>query len=99
MTPAETAGVFESLMLVAFGFAWPANILHTWRRKSAVGKSFAFLIIVLAGYVFGIAAKIFGGAINYVLFFYLLNLSLVGADLILSLHYRRRERPGGGPSS
>jgi uncharacterized membrane protein len=92
MDDASWAKLFESLMLVAFGFAWPANIVNTLKRKSAVGKSLAFLLIVIVGYLFGIAAKFFGNNINYVLFFYLLNLAMVAFDLFLYFLYRRRDR-------
>jgi hypothetical protein len=85
------AKIFESLMLVAFGCAWPANILNTWRRKSSIGKSLAFLIIILCGYIFGITAKIVKGDINYVVFFYLLNFVLVASDLFLFFWFRRKE--------
>jgi len=86
-----TADLLETAMLVAFGFAWPANILKTLSNRSTAGKSLAFLLIVLAGYVFGLAAKFIRGHLNYVAFFYALNLVLVLADTILYFHYRRRE--------
>jgi hypothetical protein len=86
------AKVFESLMLVAFGFAWPTNILTTLKRKSTVGKSLLFLFIIITGYVFGISAKIVNGSINYVFFFYILNIVLVAADLCLYFYYKRLER-------
>lgn len=79
-------------MLIAFGFAWPANIAHTLRHKSTLGKSISFLIIVLVGYLFGISAKILGKSINYVLFFYILNTLMVLFDIFLYYYYRRRER-------
>ena len=86
------ADILESAMLVAFGFAWPTNILNTLKNRSTAGKSLAFLLIVLTGYVFGLAAKLIRGHFNYVAFFYALNLILVLADTLLYFHYRRRER-------
>jgi uncharacterized membrane protein len=92
MDPAEIAKFLESGMLVAFGCAWPANILHTLRHKSTQGKSLVFLMIVLVGYLFGIAAKILGDSINFVLLFYVLNLAMVTCDILLYLYYWNKER-------
>lgn len=87
-----TADILESAMLVAFGFAWPTNILKTLSNRSTAGKSLPFLLIVVAGYIFGLAAKYIRGHFNYVVFFYALNLALVLADTCLYFHYLRRER-------
>ena len=35
--------ILESAMLVAFGAAWPVNILTSLRCRTAKGKSLAFL--------------------------------------------------------
>jgi hypothetical protein len=86
------ADVLECAMLVAFGFAWPANILKTLKNKSTVGKSLSFLHIVLVGYVLGLSAKLVRGSINYVAVFYMINLLFVLADTLLYYHYRRLER-------
>jgi lipopolysaccharide export LptBFGC system permease protein LptF len=91
--------IFESLMLISFGCAWPANILNTLRRKSAIGKSLSFLLIIIAGYIFGIAAKIVLGNINYVFFFYILNLLMVGFDLFLYFWYLRKDKIMKGSES
>ena len=85
------ADILESAMLVSFGLAWPVSIMKTLRTKATAGKSVAFLLIVLVGYVFGLTAKILRGDWNYVVFFYSLNLSLVAADTCLYFHYRRQE--------
>jgi hypothetical protein len=86
------ADALESAMLVTFGLAWPANILKTLRSRSTVGKSLAFLLIVLTGYIFGLSAKLIRGRLNYVALFYAVNLLLVLADTILYFHYRKLER-------
>ena len=36
-------GLLESAMLVAFGAAWPANIIKSLKSRTAKGKSLAFL--------------------------------------------------------
>ena len=98
-----TANILESAMLVAFGVAWPANIYNSLKVKSSVGRAPAFLIIVIAGYIFGLSAKLASPAgLNYVAFFYLLNLSMVSFDLFLYFRYRASDRakgliPPGGP--
>ncbi|MDR2339268.1 MAG: hypothetical protein LBF40_03925 [Deltaproteobacteria bacterium] len=93
------ANVLESLMLVAFGCAWPANIAHSLKRKSSVGKSLVFLVIVILGYLFGISAKIAGEGVNYVCLFYIANLLMVAFDLFLFFLYRGREsKAGRGPA-
>ena len=86
------ADILESAMLVSFGLAWPVNILKTLRNKSTAGKSAAFLLIVVAGYIFGLTAKLLRGDLNYVAAFYALNLALVACDTFLYFHYRRLER-------
>ncbi|MDR2613202.1 MAG: hypothetical protein LBG06_10420 [Deltaproteobacteria bacterium] len=95
MNPTDIAKFLESGMLVAFGFAWPTSIANTLRYKSVRGKSLSFLIIVFLGYLFGIAAKILGENINYVLFFYILNASMVLMDLCLYYYYWEKERDKG----
>jgi hypothetical protein len=92
MAPSDISKFLESGMLVAFGFAWPANILHTLRNKSTRGKSITFLMIVTIGYMFGIGAKILGNEVSYVLFFYVLNILLVGCDICLYFYYWNKER-------
>jgi hypothetical protein len=92
VTAFSTLGsLLESGMLIAFGFAWPANIAHTLRRKSAVGKSASFLIIIIIGYIFGIGSKIARQEINYVFILYLINLAMVSCDLFLYFYYKYKE--------
>ncbi|MDR1036588.1 MAG: hypothetical protein LBT40_08455 [Deltaproteobacteria bacterium] len=98
MTPSDISKFLESGMLVAFGFAWPANILHTLRLKSTQGKSLTFLLIVFVGYVFGIGAKILGNNINYVLLFYIANILMVSLDICLYFFYLSKERKKSGPA-
>ena len=46
--------LLEFAMLFAFGFSWPFAIMRTYRAKRVDGKSPAFMIIVLIGYLCGI---------------------------------------------
>jgi hypothetical protein len=83
-------------MMVAFGIAWPANILNSLRVKSSRSRSPQFFIIVMSGYILGLAAKFFDDAgLNYVAFFYLINLAMVGFDTFLYYHYRALDRQKG----
>lgn len=75
--------IFESLMMIAFGLSWPANIIKSWKSRTAKGKSIIFLFFVFIGYIFGIMAKIITGNINIPLIFYIVNLLMVGCDIIL----------------
>lgn len=83
------ANILESLMMFTFGCAWPASILKSWRARSAKGKSLAFLLLILAGYTCGMAAKVLTGQINFVLYFYAANFVMVFADFLLYLRNRR----------
>lgn len=90
------ANLCEIVMIVLFGLSWPNHVMKTFRDKSTKGKSLPFLLLIDAGYVFGITGKlILGNAPWYVLFFYFLNFSMVTADIALYLTYRYRERAAG----
>ena len=87
------AQILEILMMVAFGFSWPNNIITTLKNKSTKGKSLAFLLLIDFGYVCGIIGKIIGGNfVWYVLFFYVLNFTMVTIDLCLYFHFKRLEK-------
>ena len=79
--------VFEILMLVSFGFAWPTNIYKSLKSKSIKGKSVSFLYIILIGYVMGILHKIFYN-FDLVIIFYIINFIMVFIDLML--YYRNK---------
>ena len=64
-------------MLVCFGFSWPINVIKAYRARTARGTSLAFIILIITGYLAGIAAKFLNGQINYVLAVYVLNLAIV----------------------
>ena len=78
------AELFEIIMIVCFGMSWPMNVIKSYRARTAKGKSLPFLLLIITGYVFGIAGKLIGGNFKwYVLFFYVLNLVMVLTDLVL----------------
>ena len=80
--------IFEIIMLVCFGAAWPFSIYRSYRSKSNSGKSVVFLFVVLAGYIAGILHKIL---FNYdlVIILYSINAVMVSADILLYFRNRR----------
>lgn len=74
--------IFEILMLVCFGFAWPTSIYKSIKSKSTEGKSLIFMLIIMAGYIFGILNKIYNNY-DFVIYLYILNLAMVGTDVFL----------------
>lgn len=88
------AQILEAMMVIAFGMAWPASILKSWRSGTAKGKSLFFLCVVDAGYLCGIASKFVGG-VNYVLIFYIVNFLMVTADIFLHRRNLRLDAKAG----
>ena len=86
----EIYELLEITMIVAFGASWPFNVVKSYRARTAKGKSIFFLCLILFGYVAGITSKFLNEGYMadfaskwYVLFFYVLNLIMVGTDLVL----------------
>lgn len=85
--------LFEILMVVSFGVSWPVNVVKSYRSRTAKGKSLGFLLLIFVGYIFGIIAKVLAPSFKwYVLFFYVLNLIMVGLDLILYIRNKSLDR-------
>jgi hypothetical protein len=80
--------IFEIVMLVCFGSAWPFSIYKSWKSRSVKGKSFVFLIIVLVGYLSGIFHKILFNFDN-VIYLYITNFILVSIDTALFIRNRK----------
>lgn len=85
------AKVFETIMLICFGFSWPISVCKSLRSKSTAGKSVFFVLAIAVGYVAGILSKILGDQVNYVLVLYCINLAIVSVDLFLCIYYRNRK--------
>ncbi len=75
--------IFELIMLICFGLSWPISVYKSITCRSTQGKSLAFMLAIIIGYICGIAGKIAGGELNYVITLYLINLLFVSADLVL----------------
>jgi len=83
--------IFEVIMLVCFGISWPISVCKSIRSGSTSGKSVIFMLAIIVGYISGIASKIVGNQINYVLFMYCLNLLMVSVDLGVYFVNKSRE--------
>lgn len=75
--------IFETVMLLCFGFSWPMNLIKAYNAKTAKGTSLPFILLIIIGYVAGITAKIITGQTNYVLAAYVLNLAIVLLNLVI----------------
>lgn len=80
--------IFEIIMLICFGAAWPVSIYKTYTSKSTAGKSVIFLIVIMIGYVAGIIHK-FMYSQDWIIFLYMLNLTMVFTDTMLFLRNSR----------
>ena len=91
--------ILEVIMIVSFGASWPLNVLKSYRARTTKGKSLAFLCLIFFGYIAGIASKLMNEAYMaaigekwYVLFFYILNFLMVGADLIMYARNKKLDK-------
>ena len=91
--------ILEIIMIASFGLSWPANVIKSYKARTAKGKSILFLILIFLGYIAGIASKLTNPMYMahftekwYVLFFYFLNISMVGADILLYCRNRRFDK-------
>jgi len=83
--------IFEILMLLCFGAAWPFSIHKSWTSRKTGGKSVFFLFVVLLGYAAGILNKLVYDP-DAVVWLYGLNSLMVGADIALYFRNRALER-------
>jgi len=88
------AEILESMMLICFGLSWPMSLYKNIKARSAKTMSLNFILLIIAGYVAGIAAKICMHRINYVLVVYIINLIIVSANLIVYFINRNYDKKG-----
>ena len=79
--------IFEIIMLVCFGAAWPFSIYKSYTSRKNSGKSVVFLFVVEVGYIAGILHKLIY-SYDAVIFLYVLNSLMVMMDIIL--YYRNK---------
>lgn len=96
------AEILEVVMIVSFGASWPLNVIKSYKARTTKGKSLAFLLLILFGYIAGIISKLVNdgymaqiGQKWYVLFFYVLNFIMVSADLCMYVRNSRLDRMRG----
>lgn len=77
------SSIFETIMLVCFGCSWPMNVIKAYKAGTAKGTSLTFIILIITGYLAGIAAKLLTHQINFVLIVYLINLAIVSVNLLV----------------
>jgi len=82
--------VFEIIMLVCFGAAWPFSIYKSFRSRSTSGKSVVFLFVILVGYLSGLLHKVLFN-FDMVIILYGINAVMVSADILLYFRNRRYE--------
>ena len=88
--------IFEIIMVVSFGASWPFNVLKSYRARTTKGKSLLFLVLIFFGYICGIISKLTAESFKwYVLFFYVLNLIMVGMDLLLYIRNAKLDKAAG----
>ena len=75
--------ILETLMLVCFGFSWSLNVMKAFKAKTAKGTSLPFILLIVAGYIAGITAKLITNQINYVLIAYIVNLAIVSLNIVI----------------
>lgn len=84
-------------MVICFGASWPLNLYKSIKSKTAKGKSLLFEVLIAIGYVCGIVGKIYSytvldAPVTYPFVFYILNLVMVTADIVLTLHNRKLDK-------
>mgnify|MGYP003553699732 CR=1 FL=1 len=75
--------VLESVMLICFGLSWPISVVKNIKAHTAKNMSLKFILLIIAGYIAGIAAKFVSGTFNYVLAVYFFDLVAVSVNLIV----------------
>lgn len=86
------SAIFETVMLVCFGFSWPISVINNYRSRTAKGMSLFFILLIMSGYIAGITAKLLSGNLSFVLAVYILNLVLVSINLLIYFRNTKIDR-------
>jgi len=86
--------IFETLMLLCFGCAWPISIYTSYKTRTAKGKSLFFLVVLLIGYFSGVMHKIFY-SFDLVIILYILNFCMIAIDTGLYVRNKRLDKIQG----
>jgi hypothetical protein len=90
-----THDTLEAMMLLCFSSGWYFSAFRMLRLRRAAGRGLGFAILVGTGYSLGIASKLLSwrvtGAFNPVGWLYGMNFAVIMLNMMLSLHFARRE--------
>lgn len=93
--------LLETIMIVSFGVSWPMNVIRAYKARTAKGQSLTFLLLIFFGYGVGIVSKLINEAYManiaekwYVLFFYVLNMIMVGTAITIYFRNKRYDAIG-----
>lgn len=85
----------EAAMLVCFGLSWPISVVKNYKSCTTKNMSLRFTFLIIAGYVFGIAAKVLNGTVNFVLAVYIVNLFVVFLNVFVYARNKKFDRRNG----
>lgn len=85
------SNLLESCMLLCFGISWPISLMKNIKAHSAKNMSLQFILLIFAGYVAGISAKLISHTINYVLAIYLLNVVVVSLNIFVYFKNKKED--------
>ncbi|MDE6244783.1 MAG: hypothetical protein K2M50_03905 [Treponemataceae bacterium] len=80
---------FEATMLICFGLSWPISVMKNYKSGTTKNMSLRFTFLIIAGYIFGIAAKLINGVHNFVLAVYILNLAVVMLNVFVYVRNKK----------
>ena len=84
--------LLEALTIFCFGLSWPISIRKSIVSRTAKGKSVCFEMFIIVGYLCGIAGKIVGHNVTYVMAFYIIDVAMVSTDLALTFRNMALDR-------
>lgn len=91
--------ILEIMMIVSFGVSWPMNVLKSIKARTTKGKSLAFVLLILFGYICGIISKFTNESYManfsqkwYVVVFYIINFCMVTIDLCVYIRNYRLDK-------
>ena len=87
-----SADILETVMLVCFGLSWPISVIKNIKARSAKNMSLRFTLLIIAGYIAGISAKIISGTFNYVLAVYFINLIAVSCNVVVYFRNKKFDK-------
>ena len=77
--------ILETIMLICFGISWPLSVVKNIKAKTAKSMSLPFILLIMFGYIAGIASKFISGNIGYVLIVYFIN--ILSASINLAVYF------------